>query len=101
MRALILAVMLVLLAACNGVPKAEPHIPKTTQVPVPTPCIDPSNVPKAPRTWSEPELLALPEYQRTLTLWIAYFELLIYTAKLEVIADRCSRLSGLRLSAGK
>lgn len=97
MRILFAVAILTLLAACSGLPKQEPHIPKESKVPVPTACVDPADVPKAPRTWSEPELLALPEYQRTLVLWVAYFELAIYTAKLEAIAERCSRIPAVKL----
>lgn len=85
-----LAAVYLTIIGCAGAPL---QIPKEVKVPVPVPCIAPADKPERPPLLSEAELLALDTYRATWALWGDRLERQAYEAKLEAIAEGCSRLT--------
>lgn len=96
MRGAIVVLAAGLVAGCAS----QLEIPKEVDMPVAAACVDPKDVPPAPRIRTEAELRAMPEYSRTLQLWVDHWLLVSYKEKLEAIASSCSKIPELKPAGG-
>lgn len=80
----------VALAACA--PQSELKVPEQVKVEVPIACIRPADVPQPPALRTEPELMAMDRYRRTLATWSDLVQLQAYRKQLEAIAAGCSKI---------
>lgn len=71
-------------------------VPERVSVPVPTPCVEPVDLPHRPTLRSETDLLNMPRGLRTLATWSERAKLEAYAAQLEAIATGCSRIPPAR-----
>lgn len=83
-------VALALAAGCASSPTVD--VPKTVNVQVPVPCIDPADVPQRPALRTEDDLMAMDTYRRTLAAWSDLTRLRGYAAELEAVVQGCSRI---------
>lgn len=79
-----------LVAGCESVPKVK--VPERVLVQVPSPCIDPADVPQRPALRTEADLMAMDTYRRTLAAWSDLKRLEAYAGELEAVVQGCSRI---------
>lgn len=87
---LLAAGALALATGCTSIPQIR--VPETVKVQVPVPCIDPAARPRRPATRTEPDLMAMELYRRTLATWGDLVSLRAYSAELEAVVEGCSRI---------
>lgn len=83
-------VAMALASGCATIPEIK--VPEQVKVPVPVACVDPEQRPKAPPVRDDDELLAMPEYQRTLATWAERLRLKAYAEEAEAVIEGCSRI---------
>lgn len=88
-RVLYAIVAAVMLTGCVG---SGVTIPREVKVSVAVPCIAPAEKPQRPVLLTDREILSLDSYRAAWALWGDRLELLGYAARLEAIADGCSRI---------
>jgi hypothetical protein len=76
------------LAACSS----AVQVPERVSVEVPVACVSAADVPPRPAVRTEADLMAMDRYRRTLAAWSDLKSLEAYSAKLEAIAQGCSRI---------
>jgi hypothetical protein len=76
------------LAACSS----AVQVPERVSVEVPVACVSAADVPPRPPLRTEADLMAMDRYRRTLAAWSDLKSLEAYSAKLEAIAQGCSRI---------
>ena len=81
---------LALASGCSTIP--EVNVPREVRVQVPVPCVDPAARPQRPATRTEPDLLAMDTYRRTLAAWSDLTRLRAYAGELEAVVEGCSRI---------
>lgn len=91
-RFLLLAVLVAAAAFLAGCARPPVQIPTEVKVEVPVACIRPEERPVRPAVRSEPDLMALGRFQRTLALFSDWLKLKAYVAELEALVEGCARI---------
>ena len=76
-----------LLAGCAG----GPVIPATVRVPVPVPCLEVPDLPKLPSIRTDAEILALPDYQSVIAVWVDRIKMRDALAERDALLIACAR----------
>lgn len=88
-RHIIPAVFLALLAGCATPAPLVKVVTKEVRVPVPTPCLNAADLPRAPVLQSDAALLALDDYGLVLELAAERAELRAYAEKVQPLLEVC------------
>ena len=78
-----------LLAGCSG----QPVLPATVKVPVPVPCLSSSELPLAPALRTDAEILALPDYQSVIAVWVDRIKMRDALAERDALLIACTKKS--------
>jgi hypothetical protein len=62
-------------------------LPEVVRVPVPVPCV--KETPERPETRPEAEILAMPDYEATLTVWVERLALKAYSERAAALLEAC------------
>ena len=76
-----------LLAGCSG----QPILPATVKVPVPIPCLEAAELPKLPPVRTDAEILALPDYQSVIAVWVDRIKMRDALAERDALLIACAR----------
>lgn len=69
------------------------EVPKEVKVQVPVPCINQADRPRRPAFARREDLLAMPQYERTIAAWADLRAAEKYIAEQEAVIEGCSRLA--------
>ena len=90
-RTILLLPVLLVLAACDTMPKAPDR--QVVQVPIPVPCVDPST-PRAPAVSTNSQLQAMADDTLVLTLARERLVLISWAAEVTPVLEGCRVLPG-------